>query len=255
MINNEDQDNRVISAGLGISTSPVGLAGEADVANPLGVGPGISEEARTALRESVKPTPKVTVQQVLNGEATIKSPSGQPINQDFIDAANNDNMRYFAQIEQAVSEHNRTIDQMEAPYQGVDRVARIPGTTITSTGERVPADLGVSTKEPILGLVGDSPAEEVREYALFRTGLNNSIKDKVFDPNVQELINDLYGTDFLRQFARDTEDFAKDLGINLPINIMAGGRMVATATTNTTSRIQESAELTDFSLKSGNDKV
>ncbi len=244
MINNESQDNRTISAGLGISTSPFGLAGETDVASPLGVGPGISEEARTALRESVKPTPKITVQQVLDGEAVIKSPKGQPINQDFIDAAKNNNMRYFAQIEQAVSAHNRAIDQMEAPYQGVDRVARIPGTTITSTGERVPADLGVSTKEPILGLVGDSPAEEVQEYSLFRIGLNNSLKDKVFDPNVQELINDQFGTDFIRQFVRDTEDFAKDVSINLPINIVAGGSMVAAATTNATTRIQKSAELT-----------
>ena len=244
MINNEGQDNRNISAGLGISTSPLGLAGEADVANPLGVGPGISEEARTALRGSVEPTPLITVDQVLSGEATIKGPNGQPINQDFIDAANNNNMRYFAQIEQAVDVHNRTIQQMEAPYQGANRVARIPGTTITPTGERVPADLGVSTKEPIFGLVGDSPAEEVKEYALFRIGLNNSIKDKVFDPNVQELINDQFGTDFLRQFARDTEDFAKDFGINLPINMVAGSKMVAVATSNTTQRIAESAELT-----------
>jgi len=245
VINNEGQDNRNISAGLGISTSPLGLAGEADVGNPFGFGPGISEEARAALRGSVEPTPLVTVDQVLSGEAIIKSPkTGQPINQDFIDAANNNNMRYFAQIEQAVDVHNRTVQQMEAPYQGVNRVARIPGTTITPTGERVPADLGVSTKEPIFGLVGDSPAEEVREYALFRIGLNNAIKDKVFDPRVQELINDQFGTDFLRQFARDTEDFAKDFGINLPINMVAGSKMVAVATANTTQRIAESLELT-----------
>lgn len=250
MINDKDQDNRKISAGLGIPVSPFGLAGEADVANPLGVGPGISEEARTALRESIEPTPLIKIEDVLNGSVVLRNKQGNPIKQDFIDAANNGNMSYFAQIEQAVSERNQSIQQIEAPYQGPERAARIPGTAVTPTGERVVSvPEGVSTKEPILGLVGDSPAEEVESYALFRAGLNNTIKDKVFDPNVQELINDTYGTDFLRQFARDTEDFAKDFGINLPINLMAGSKMIASATTNTTNRIVETPELSmaDFS--------
>ena len=219
--------NRNVKAGLGV------------VPNPLGVGPGISAEAIETIKEGAEPKAPINIDDVLSGEQTTIG--GKPINADFLRAAKAGDMRVLARLEQQIAQQNRIIEKDEALYTGgIDRYARIPGTTINARGERVVAVPDtVSKEEPIFGLVGDSPFEEVARYGKWRLGLNNAIKDFVPDPNVQELINDRYGTNFLYQFGRETEDFAKDVGFSLPVGAYAYSAAAATAMSNANSRIAD----------------
>lgn len=221
------QDNRNVEAGLGV------------IPNPLGVGPGISAEAIETIKEGAEPKAPINIDDVLSGEQTTIG--GKPINADFLRAAKAGDMKVLARLEQQIAQQNRIIEKDEALYTGgIDRYARIPGTTITARGERVVSVPDtVSKEEPIFGLVGDSPFEEVARYGKWRLGLNNAIKNFVPDPNVQELINDRYGTNFLYQFGRETEDFAKDVGFSLPVGAYAYSAAAATAMSNANSRIAD----------------